>query len=470
MQKESEEYGLSDPEDETNEASYEKSGLPLTKESSHEKTSETEQNEHLKIALKKALEDLEQEKQARIEADNAKVQVEEAKSAAFARFKVFAQEAVKQRDEANHQRDQLQQELQDTKLSRDEAMQLKESAQAEMQQAATVISSESDRILKKLGFQEAEIAFRTPTSGLVTIVGMFRKKLESAVDEVLKQRDSAQEQSEQRSIELAIESSRLEAKVTTLSENSEKLESELGRLKVQITDLNSEISTLKNEILAKNQKIEELGDIIALEEANSEKLSLNLAESESKSQLLETSLRHQVEETRNVVLLMKKVKSTVSEAKRFVSGSGKEGENEEEILDEGDESLSSQAKAILNSCRDLVETAMQQNSVTQKNHLNLQNQKQTLSEKVSELEKELQRRQEEVHKFEAEREERRRVEEEAAAEKAEREKAEEGEISARDAVYLEKVVFSSALRLIYNTRYKFIVYSRLLNLRAKFLT
>ena len=109
-----------------------------------------------------------------------------------------------------------------------------------------------------------------PASGLASVVGMLKKRLEVAVDEVIKQKLAAQEQVEQNALEFAIESSNLEAKISAYKEEAENKSVEIEKLKELVLSQDKKAENLTAELVKQRSLFEGIEGKLSLEE---EKLS-----------------------------------------------------------------------------------------------------------------------------------------------------------------------------------------------------
>ncbi|GLJ48984.1 hypothetical protein SUGI_1033470 [Cryptomeria japonica] len=250
-------------------------------------------------SLKKALLELESEREARKAAENAKSNLE----STFGKMKGLAHEAIKKRDEFSRQRDdalrqkeealrekesiakQLEEALrlkeeackqrdealkQRNDLARqkdeilrlkDEATKARESSRSEIEATAQLLINGAEKITSKVGSIKSFNGGLPRTSkhtGLVAIAYGAMKRADEIVEELVRQheiitkgRNDVREQMEQRNIAIAIEVSQLEATITGLKEElgSKCMESE--NLQKLVLNKDGRISELESDISEK---------------------------------------------------------------------------------------------------------------------------------------------------------------------------------------------------------------------------
>lgn len=304
----------------------------------------TSSSEASEESLRAALLELESEKKARKAAETSKAELE----SAFSRLKDLAHEALKKRDEFARQRDEFARQRDDALHQKeeacrgketiaqqlDEALRLKEdaikqrddilrqrndlarqkdeihrlkeeatkareSSRSEIEAAAQMLINGTEKIASRVSAIKSfggGLPRSSKHSGLVAIAYGAIKRAEEIVEELLRQnelitkgRNDVREQMEQRSYQIAIEVSQLEATITGLRE-------ELGSKCI-------ESDNLQKLVLAKDGRISEL------ESEMSEKLDLEEKEYHTLKRIADET----EERLKNVELKIEKQKPIVSD-------------------------------------------------------------------------------------------------------------------------------------------------------------
>ncbi|KAF3779597.1 Uncharacterized protein EJ110_NYTH41061 [Nymphaea thermarum] len=241
--------------------------------------------------LRETLLELERERQARQEAEKTKTDLQQS----FSRLKVLAHEAIKKRDESGKQRDEalrekeeavkarerVAQELADALKAKEEALKqrdemartaeetarAKDSSRAEIETAAQMLVSGSERIATKVStFKNfsGTLPRSSKYTGLPAIAYGVIKRVNEIVEELLKQvesaakgRDDVRVQMEQRNYEIAIEVSQLESTINELKEQLAKRTSELESLEKSAAAKDARMAEVEREALEKLSSTEQ---------------------------------------------------------------------------------------------------------------------------------------------------------------------------------------------------------------------
>ncbi|KAE9602863.1 hypothetical protein Lalb_Chr12g0204071 [Lupinus albus] len=214
------------------------------------------------------LAELDQERQARIAAENSKSELQ----TSFNRLKTLAHEAIKKRDEFGRQRDDavrekdealrsndaVTAELTETKREKDEiAKQLedkeneRDALRSEVENSSHMLVTGMDKISAKVSSYKNFSANSLPRSnkytGLAAVAFGVIKRANEIVEELLKQneataksRDETREQMEQRNYEIAIEVSQLEATISGLREEVDNKSSVVEDLERKLSEVERE--------------------------------------------------------------------------------------------------------------------------------------------------------------------------------------------------------------------------------------
>ncbi|KAL8137904.1 hypothetical protein V2J09_003905 [Rumex salicifolius] len=237
--------------------------------------------------FRELLAELDREKQARLSAENTKNDLQ----VSFHRLKALAHEAIKKRDESNRIKEEasreverLTKELAEVHRSReeiskqrddiasqfDEVVKAKDSSRSEIESAAQMLVSGIEKISGKANHVKNFAAGGLPRSqkytGLPAIAYGVIKRTNEIVEELLKQIDSttnsrneAREQMEQRSYEIAIEVSQLEAAIEQLKEEVSKKTGIIEDLEKSVSEKDGKLSNIESELSEKLQLAENEG-------------------------------------------------------------------------------------------------------------------------------------------------------------------------------------------------------------------
>ncbi|CAN6462544.1 unnamed protein product [Victoria cruziana] len=235
--------------------------------------------------LRETLQELERERQARQESEKTKAELHQS----FGRLKALAHEAIKRRDESGKQRDEalrekeeavkaregVAQELADALKAKEEALKqrddmartaeemarAKDSLRAEIETAAQMLVSGSERIATKVSsFKNFSGAHPRSSkySGLPAVAYGVIKRVNEFVEELVKQvenaakgRDDVRVQMDQRNYEIAIEVSQLESTIKELKEQLVKRTSELESLEKLAAAKDARMAEVEREALEK---------------------------------------------------------------------------------------------------------------------------------------------------------------------------------------------------------------------------
>lgn len=209
------------------------------------------------------------------------------------------EDAIKQRDEILRQRNDLARQKDEIHRLKEEATKARESSRSEIEAAAQMLINMTEKITSRVSAIKsfgAGLPRSSKHSGLVAIAYGATKRAEEIVEELLRQneiitkgRNDVREQMEQRSYQIAIEVSQLEATITGLRE-------ELGSKCI-------ESDNLQKLVLAKDGRISEM------ESEMSEKLD----QEEKEYHTLKRIANETEERLKNVELKIEKQKPIVSD-------------------------------------------------------------------------------------------------------------------------------------------------------------
>ncbi|KAJ0551939.1 myosin-9 [Helianthus annuus] len=231
--------------------------------------------------FRELLTELDRERQAReaIEKSKSELQV------SFNRLKVLAHEAIKKRDEVVRSNEKLSVELAETVKEKEELMKQKEEVVKELEEsvkakegvkseigtAAQMLVTGIDKISGKVNRFKNFTAGGLPRSqkytGLPAVAYGVIKRTNEIVEELVRQielvtkgRNEAREQMEQRSYEIAIEVSELEATISGLRDEVAKKTSVVERLENLNEEKDEMMGELETELKEKQDLVSEYGD------------------------------------------------------------------------------------------------------------------------------------------------------------------------------------------------------------------
>lgn len=237
--------------------------------------------------FRELLAELDREKQARLSAENSKNDLQ----VSFNRLKALAHEAIKKRDESNRHKEEASREIERLtnelaevqrsceEISKqrdeianqlDEAVKAKDSSRSEIEAAAQMLVSGIDKISGKANHIKNFSAGGLPRSqkytGLPAIAYGVIKRTNEIVEELLQQIDSTtnsrnevREQMEQRSYEIAIEVSQLEAALEQVKEEVSKKTAVIEDLERLVSEKDGILSNIEGELSEKLQLAENEG-------------------------------------------------------------------------------------------------------------------------------------------------------------------------------------------------------------------
>ncbi|XP_058093696.1 uncharacterized protein LOC131239835 [Magnolia sinica] len=226
--------------------------------------------------IRQLIADLDRERQAREAAEAAKSDLQ----ASFNRLKVLAHEAIKKRDEALREKEdlvrsseKLSSELEDSLRLKDEALKqrdeiawqleeavkAKDSSRAEIESTAQMLVTGIEKISGKASgfknFSAGGLPMSQKYSGLPAIAYGVIKRTNEIVEELLKQvdaatksRNGARDQMEQRNYEIAIEVSQLEAMINGLRVDLGKKAAEADNLEKSVAERDAKIAEMEREM------------------------------------------------------------------------------------------------------------------------------------------------------------------------------------------------------------------------------
>eukprot|EP00897_Mesotaenium_endlicherianum_P008087 jgi/Mesen1/7306/ME000374S06665 len=256
--------------------------------------------------------------EARLAAEKARTETEAAKAGAFARFKNLMQESLKQKDDAIKRLEELTKgkgeisaQYEQALQGKDEALKGQEQARAEMQQAAAVLTAEADRILTKLGQVKGAGSGQAPnpkTAGLALIVHSLKKRVEGAVEEVLKERSQAinrheevRGQLEQQSLQNAIDVSKLEAIIAGLKEEKVKRTNEEENWQKVLMHKDERLTDMSKQVEEMDRRLKSMEGAAAAERRRAEDAEAKIRSMEGEARKLKAGIdehRRSAEEAR----------------------------------------------------------------------------------------------------------------------------------------------------------------------------
>ncbi|KAF9606655.1 hypothetical protein IFM89_027699 [Coptis chinensis] len=265
----------------------------------YQNSSNSDDNKFKEIVL-----ELENEKKARIVAENSKLELERS----FTRLKALTHEAIKKRDEFKRLREdelkekeetlrvneKIKEELEVVLRERDELVKFREGMLSESEAASQMLVSGIEKISGKVGsFKNFNGAGGLPKSqrynGLPGVAYGVIKRTHEIVEEMLKQydvamksRNEAREQMEQRNYEIAIEVSQLEATISGLREEVGRKTSDVESLEKLVGEKDGKVAEMERELLEKQNMAEK--EVDKLKEVISE-CECKLRSLESKAEL-----------------------------------------------------------------------------------------------------------------------------------------------------------------------------------------
>ncbi|KAJ0895887.1 hypothetical protein HanRHA438_Chr08g0328311 [Helianthus annuus] len=231
--------------------------------------------------FRELLTELDRERQAREAVEKAKSELQ----VSFNRLKVLAHEAIKKRDEVVRSNEKLSVELAETVKEKEELMKQKEEVVKELEEsvkakegvkseigtAAQMLVTGIDKISGKVNRFKNFTAGGLPRSqkytGLPAVAYGVIKRTNEIVEELVRQielvtkgRNEAREQMEQRSYEIAIEVSELEATISGLRDEVAKKTSVVERLENLNEEKDEMMGELETELKEKQDLVSEYGD------------------------------------------------------------------------------------------------------------------------------------------------------------------------------------------------------------------
>ncbi|KAJ0544866.1 hypothetical protein HanIR_Chr08g0343261 [Helianthus annuus] len=231
--------------------------------------------------FRELLTELDRERQAREAVEKAKSELQ----VSFNRLKVLAHEAIKKRDEVVRSNEKLSVELAETVKEKEELMKQKEEVVKELEEsvkakegvkseigtAAQMLVTGIDKISGKVNRFKNFTAGGLPRSqkytGLPAVAYGVIKRTNEIVEELVRQielvtkgRNEAREQMEQRSYEIAIEVSELEATISGLRDEVAKKTSVVERLEKLNEEKDEMMGELETELKEKQDLVSEYGD------------------------------------------------------------------------------------------------------------------------------------------------------------------------------------------------------------------
>ncbi|MFS7958841.1 hypothetical protein Hanom_Chr08g00683531 [Helianthus anomalus] len=231
--------------------------------------------------FRELLTELDRERQAREVVEKAKSELQ----VSFNRLKVLAHEAIKKRDEVVRSNEKLSVELAETVKEKEELMKQKEEVVKELEDsvkakegvkseigtAAQMLVTGIDKISGKVNRFKNFTAGGLPRSqkytGLPAVAYGVIKRTNEIVEELVRQielvtkgRNEAREQMEQRSYEIAIEVSELEATISGLRDEVAKKTSVVERLEKLNEEKDEMMGELETELKEKQDLVSEYGD------------------------------------------------------------------------------------------------------------------------------------------------------------------------------------------------------------------
>ncbi|KAH7857268.1 hypothetical protein Vadar_010773 [Vaccinium darrowii] len=229
--------------------------------------------------FREVLAELDRERQLREAAENSKSEL----LVSFNRLKGLAHEAIKKRDEWGRQRDEAQREKEEAMKSNeklsgelaeacrakeenskqlDELVKAKESVRSEMETASQMLVTGIEKISGKISnyknFTQGGLPRSQKYAGMPAVAYGVIKRTNEIVEELLRQidlatksRNEARVQMEQRSYEIAIEVSQLEATISGLREEVSIKTNVVENLEKSVAEKDGKISEIEKEMSEK---------------------------------------------------------------------------------------------------------------------------------------------------------------------------------------------------------------------------
>lgn len=229
--------------------------------------------------FREVLAELDRERQLREAAENSKSEL----LVSFNRLKGLAHEAIKKRDEWGRQRDEAQREKEEAMKSNeklsgelaeacrakeenskqlDELVKAKESVRSEMETASQMLVTGIEKISGKISnyknFTQGGLPRSQKYTGMPAVAYGVIKRTNEIVEELLRQidlatksRNEARVQMEQRSYEIAIEVSQLEATISGLREEVSIKTNVVENLEKSVAEKDGKISEIEKEMSEK---------------------------------------------------------------------------------------------------------------------------------------------------------------------------------------------------------------------------
>ncbi|KAK7318676.1 hypothetical protein RJT34_03381 [Clitoria ternatea] len=324
--------------------------------------------------LQKVLDELDQERQARLAAEKSKSELQ----ISFNRLKNLVHEAIKKRDEFGRQRedavrqkDEAANQLSAALREKDEvAKQLEETAKerdalrSEIENSSHMLVTGMEKISAKVS-SFAGNALPLPRSqkytGMAAVAYGVIKRANEIVEELLKQNDAtaksrneAREQMEQRNYEIAIEVSQLEATISGLRDEVAK--------KVSL------VEGLERDLTVRDQKLNEVSESLSKEQSEALQLKEVVGEFEDKLNKLETRMESHRPLLIDQLSFVSKIHNQICNVVKIIDDGGtselseslfvpQETDIEENIRASlaGMESIYELTKIVVQKARDLVE-------------------------------------------------------------------------------------------------------------------
>ncbi|XP_057416776.1 uncharacterized protein LOC130711254 [Lotus japonicus] len=210
--------------------------------------------------LREILTELDQERKARLAAENSKSELQ----VSFNRLKALAHEAIKKRDEFGRQRDDAVKEKEEVAKQVEEVVKERDALRSEIGNSSHMLVTGMEKISAKVnGFSGGALPRSQKYTGMAAVVYGVIKRANEIVEELLRQndatgkaRDQAREQIEQRNYEIAIEVSQLEATISDLRDEVAKkdsaiegLEKDLGVRDLKLSEVSESLRKEQGEVM-----------------------------------------------------------------------------------------------------------------------------------------------------------------------------------------------------------------------------